>query len=207
LSNSFELKTVIPRRIAPCAQQRPSSRGALRRRCCRGPRRPAARERGEEGIRASFLFDGSKRIRRRKLFFFPSLRERKAERDERGRKNQAAARKRSIIFHYELCCGLSFKPLWPRLKRKKVKKQEKSFSASSGRFFSLFVFLLLLEHSFFERELASLFFPFILSLCGAPPSKRYVGASRPAAVSRRGGRVQRRRPGVLHGRVPDVSGA
>jgi len=128
LSNSFELKTVIPRRIAPCAPQRPSSRGALRRHCCRGPRRPAARERRGEGIRASFLFDSKRNRRRKAFFFFLSFESRGRGRED---ENQAAARKRSIIS--SLAVGLSSTPLWPRLKRKESKKLEKEWQAKKGK--------------------------------------------------------------------------
>lgn len=107
--------------------------------------------------------------------------------------NQAAARKRSIIFHYELCCGLSSKPLWPRLKRKKVKKQEKSFSASSGRFFPFLSFCLLERrraHSC-SRESLPLFFsihsfslrrsPF-QAICRGLPSGSRLPQGRPCSA-------------------------
>ena len=195
----LDFETIIPPRIAPCAPQRPSSQGVLRRRRCRGPRKPAAREREEEEIRApSFLLhsnDGLRRNRRRKLFFFSSppqgLREqRERERDtkiKRQRGSDPSFSLRALL--RSLCTPMSLttidKKERRRARKKRVasKKREKSEQSSPRKKVERRKSLSLVSR---ERLLS-----FILSLSTALPFQHHVGASCPAAVPRSGGRVQR----------------
>ena len=196
----LDFETIIPPRIAPCAPQRPSSQGVLRRRRCRGPRKPAAREREEEEIRApSFLLhsnDGLRRNRRRKLFFFffPSTgttrAERERERDtkiKRQRGSDPSFSLRALL--RSLCTPMSLttidKKERRRARKKRVasKKRAKSEQSSPRKKVERRNSLSLVSR---ERLLS-----FILSLSTALPFQHHVGASCPAAVPRSGGRVQR----------------